>query len=191
MEGVPEKSAPAYLATDRTLVAAFRRGDADAFQTLFHRHVPAVHALIHSQLADENTVDEVLQEVFTFAWERLDEHRMPGGSALPWMLSIGQEQIANAQRVHAAARTSARTSTRPATLAVPTHAPLTDIDPVAKQTLTATLEAAVARLDAIDQEIVCQCLVHGLTYKEAVRRVRPNGGMIREWLLRRRGGATF
>ncbi|MFC4138724.1 MULTISPECIES: RNA polymerase sigma factor [unclassified Microbacterium] len=187
MEGTPEKSAPADLATDRTLVAAFRRGDADAFQTLFHRHVPAVHALIHSQLADENHVDEVLQEVFTFAWERLDENRMPGGSALPWMLSIGQEQIANANRIHAAARAS----TRPTALAVPARAPLTEIDPVAKQALTATLEAAVARLDAVDQEIVCQCLVHGLTYKEAVRKVRPNGGMIREWLLRRRGGATF
>ncbi|MFE6736474.1 RNA polymerase sigma factor [Microbacterium sp. NPDC057650] len=187
MEGTPEKSAPADLATDRTLVAAFRRGDADAFQSLFHRHVPAVHALIRSQLADEDTVDEVLQEVFTFAWERLDENRMPGGSALPWMLSIGQEQIANAERV----RSTARTSTRPSALSPSARAPLTELDPVAELALTATLEAAVARLDAIDQEIVCQCLVHGLTYKEAVRRVRPTGGMIREWLLRRRGGATF
>lgn len=187
MEGIPENSAPADLATDRTLVAAFRRGDADAFQVLFRRHVPAVHAMIQSQLTDENAVDEVLQQVFAFAWERLDENRMPGGSALPWMLSIGHEQIASANGVHAAAHAS----TRPAALAVPAGAPLTSIDPVAKQALTATLEAAVARLDSVDQEIVCQCLVHGLTYKEAVRKVRPNGGMIREWLLRRRGGATF
>lgn len=182
MEGTPENSAPADLATDRTLVAAFRRGEADAFQTLFHRHVPAVHALIRSQLTDPDDVDEVLQEVFTLAWERLDARRMPGSSALPWMLSIGQEQVAAANR--------ARADVHPAALAVPAGASRTETDPVADRELTATLEAAVARLDAIDQEIVCQCLVHRLTYKEAVRRVQPKCGMVRDWLARLRGGTA-
>ncbi|UJP09233.1 hypothetical protein L2X99_12380 [Microbacterium sp. KUDC0406] len=166
--------------TDRTLVAAFRHGDADAFQTLFHRHVPAVHALIRSRLADPDDVDEVLQEVFTLAWERLDVRRMPGRSALPWMLSIAQERVASANL--------ARTAAQPAS--VPAGTPGTDTDPVANDDLTATLEAAVARLGAVDREIIGQCLTHGLTYRQAVRRARPNCGMLRDWLTRLRGGTA-
>jgi RNA polymerase sigma-70 factor (ECF subfamily) len=52
-------------------VALAARGDAEAFERLYRRHVPRVHSLARWLLGDDE-VDDAVQEVFIRVWQKLD-----------------------------------------------------------------------------------------------------------------------
>jgi RNA polymerase sigma-70 factor, ECF subfamily len=64
---------PARLADadDAALAAA---GDAQAFERLYHRHVARIHSLARRMIGPE-LADEVTQDVFVRAWEKLGSFR--------------------------------------------------------------------------------------------------------------------
>ena len=51
-------------------VALAASGDASAFERLYHRHAPRVHSLARRML-DHDLADEVTQDVFVRAWQKL------------------------------------------------------------------------------------------------------------------------
>jgi len=56
---------------DQSDVALAVRGDAEAFERLYRRHVARVHALARWLLGDDE-VDDAVQEVFIRVWQKLD-----------------------------------------------------------------------------------------------------------------------
>jgi RNA polymerase sigma-70 factor (ECF subfamily) len=58
-------------ADDAVLAAA---GDTGAFERLYHRHVPRIHSLARRMIGLE-LADEVTQDVFVRAWEKLGSFR--------------------------------------------------------------------------------------------------------------------
>lgn len=67
-------SAPAIAlhgTDDQRDVALAARGDAEAFERLYRRHVARVHALARWLLGDDE-VDDAVQEVFIRVWQKLD-----------------------------------------------------------------------------------------------------------------------
>lgn len=63
--------------TDRTaeVVRLARDGDADAFGALYRAEVGRVYALCLRLEGDTNRAEELTQDVFVRAWERLDSFR--------------------------------------------------------------------------------------------------------------------
>jgi RNA polymerase sigma-70 factor (ECF subfamily) len=59
---------------DAVEVALAASGDASAFERLYHRHVPRVHSLARRML-DYDLADEVTQDVFVRAWQKLHTFR--------------------------------------------------------------------------------------------------------------------
>jgi len=60
------------IATDETgLLRAANAGDRRAFETLYRRHVGRVYALCLRLTADPNTAEELTQDAFVRAWQRL------------------------------------------------------------------------------------------------------------------------
>lgn len=55
-------------------VALAASGDGSAFERLYHRHVPRVHSLARRML-DQDLADEVTQDVFVRAWQKLHTFR--------------------------------------------------------------------------------------------------------------------
>jgi RNA polymerase sigma-70 factor (ECF subfamily) len=55
-------------------VALAQRGDGQAFERLYHRHVPRVHSLARRMMGDEDA-DELAQDVFVRAWRKLGTFR--------------------------------------------------------------------------------------------------------------------
>lgn len=55
-------------------MALAARGDGQAFERLYRRHVPRVHSLVRRMMGDEDA-DEVTQEVFVRAWRKLGTFR--------------------------------------------------------------------------------------------------------------------
>ena len=59
---------------DTVEVALAASGDASAFERLYRRHVPRVHSLARRML-DADLADEVTQDVFVRAWQKLHTFR--------------------------------------------------------------------------------------------------------------------
>jgi RNA polymerase sigma-70 factor (ECF subfamily) len=55
-------------------VALARRGDIAAFERLYHNHVPRINSVAEWMLGTRDT-DDVLQDIFVRAWERLATFR--------------------------------------------------------------------------------------------------------------------
>lgn len=75
-------SAPADAAEraeELALVQAARTGEAGAFETLYRRHVGRVYALCLRMAGQAREAEELTQDVFVRAWERI--HQFEGRSA--------------------------------------------------------------------------------------------------------------
>ncbi len=66
---------PAVTTDDAALIARGRKGDADAFESLYHTHAPRVYALSLRLTADRHRAAELTQDVFVLAWRGLSSFR--------------------------------------------------------------------------------------------------------------------
>ncbi len=73
--------------TDGILVQRVRRGDSRAFDQLVRRHLRTAHTVARSRLDNPEDADDVCQEAFIRALERIDDCRNPDGFR-SWLLAI-------------------------------------------------------------------------------------------------------
>jgi RNA polymerase sigma-70 factor (ECF subfamily) len=78
---------PEGMAEDAALVERARRGDADAFNHLAKKHLKAVHAAALSVTGEASDAEDVVQDAFVIALERLDDCQ-PAEKFRPWILTI-------------------------------------------------------------------------------------------------------
>lgn len=163
---------------DRVLVASMRDPGSDALVVLLRRHADAVHDYISATVSSPAVAEDVFMRVFVRAWTELNVRRMPGESALPWMLAVAGEAAAESRRGH-------EKSAAPADAAKPFAAQ----DPEAVLAgRSGALQAAMERLSPRERRIIELTLAHGYSYRHAVRQTRPRGeGGLRAF-LRLRGG---
>jgi RNA polymerase sigma-70 factor (ECF subfamily) len=83
--------------TDLELVARAREGDHSAFEALVRRHEQAVHRAALAAVGSPADADDVAQEAFLLAFQRLKSFR--GEAAFKtWMLTITWNQAMNHRR---------------------------------------------------------------------------------------------
>ncbi|MCG8461176.1 MAG: RNA polymerase sigma factor [Holophagales bacterium] len=68
-------SSPEGERGERGLVERARDGDVEAFEALYRRHVGRVHALCLRMCRDGAQAEELTQEAFVRAWQKLDSFR--------------------------------------------------------------------------------------------------------------------
>lgn len=73
--------------TDAILVARVRRGDSRAFDLLVRRHMRSAHAVARARLNNPTDADDVCQDAFIKALERIDDCRDPAAFR-GWLLAI-------------------------------------------------------------------------------------------------------
>lgn len=73
--------------TDGILVARVRRGDSRAFDQLVRRHLRTAHAVARASLDNPDDADDVCQDAFIRALERIDDCRDPDRFR-PWLKAI-------------------------------------------------------------------------------------------------------
>lgn len=81
-------------ATDSRLVARARAGEARAFEELVRRHLRSAHAVALGVLANPADAEDVCQEAFLTALERLEECRDPKRFAA-WLMRIVRNRALN------------------------------------------------------------------------------------------------
>ena len=78
---------PGVAPTDAALVVASRAGDRLAQEALFRRHVRLALGLAHRILANDSEADDLVQDSFMYAFERLATLENPQAFAA-WLCSI-------------------------------------------------------------------------------------------------------
>ncbi|HEY3802942.1 MAG TPA: sigma-70 family RNA polymerase sigma factor [Kofleriaceae bacterium] len=83
--------------SDEDLVAACRRGDRAAFAALIERHARMVAAVAFAASGDGALVDDVVQDTFVAAWQRLATLR-DASAVRPWLRRIATNLARKARR---------------------------------------------------------------------------------------------
>lgn len=151
--------------SDRTLIARARRGDARAFAELFDRHAPSVYRYSISQMRSVSDAQDVTQQTFITAWEKLDSVTLASDSFLPWLLTVSRNHARNALRARR------RRADAEGSLAAQAHS-VPGADVAADERLA--LAAVLRRLRSLphdDQRLVRLCLIEGMTYEDAGREI--------------------
>jgi len=82
---------------DARLVARARLGDVPAFEALYRAHVGRVHALCLRLAGDRHTAEDLTQDVFVRAWNKLSSYR--GESAFStWLHRLALNVVVSALR---------------------------------------------------------------------------------------------
>ena len=83
--------------SDALLIERVRRGDGDAFDVLMRRHMHAAYAVALAHTGERHDAEDVCQDAFVTALERLDEVRRPE-AFVGWLLQIVRNRAHNLRR---------------------------------------------------------------------------------------------
>ncbi|UCC74691.1 MAG: sigma-70 family RNA polymerase sigma factor [Gemmatimonadota bacterium] len=175
--------------SDAILVQRARRGDAAAFEALVRRHYRAAYAVALAVLGNGMDAEDVTQDAFVRAVERLDDVRQPERFAA-WLLQIVRNRARN-YRGYRKVR-----ATRP----IESVAAASDVNPGAdteRAQLREALESALTELNAIQRQVVLLHDLEGWKHREIAESMAISEGMSRQHLmaarraLRERLGAKF
>jgi RNA polymerase sigma-70 factor (ECF subfamily) len=92
--GVETIDFPRGSAVDAELVQAARAGDSSAFEGLVRRHLKAAHRVASSRLSQSQDADDVCQDAFLTALQRLDTCKRPEHFRA-WLLTIVKNRAHN------------------------------------------------------------------------------------------------
>ena len=151
-------SSPSPSPPDADLVALCLRGDADAFDVLVRRYYRAAFAVALSVLGNRQDAEDVVQDAFIKALDRLEDCR-ESSKFVQWLLMI----VRNRALSHRTYRKIRETSELLPEIAEAPGSPLIDTQ---RAELADTLQAALATLSERQREVVLLHDLDGWTHKD-------------------------
>jgi RNA polymerase sigma-70 factor, ECF subfamily len=158
--------------TDATLVARARQGDPAAFERLVRRHLRTAHAVARQRVGNEADADDVVQDSFLRALERLEDCRDPARFGA-WLLTIVRN------RAHNVRSREAVRATTPLEL-VPELADDHDTSQgVEEREFREELEVALAELTELQRDVFVLYDMEGWDHGEVAERLGISRGSSR------------
>ena len=161
--------------TDAELVAAVRRGDREAAGHLAERYLRAARAVALSVTGEVAGAEDVAQDAFVYAMERIDDCRHPdrfGG----WLMQIVRNRSLNHVRNRKADRHVPLDSAP-----FPSREPSPERE-LARSSLRDRLLAGLARIRPDRREVVLLHDLEGWTHREIAERLNLPPGTVRSHL---------
>jgi RNA polymerase sigma-70 factor (ECF subfamily) len=158
--------------SDATLVGRARQGDAAAFETLVRRHLPSAHAVALARVGNPADADDVCQDAFITALQRLEECRQPDRFGA-WLLSIVRHRGSDYRR-YRAVRDSL--PLEEATAATDRADPQHDTE---RGELREDLFQALAALTELQREVILLYDFEGWSHKEIAQKLGISEGSAR------------
>jgi RNA polymerase sigma-70 factor, ECF subfamily len=84
--------------TDGELIQRVAVGDANAFETLYHRYVRSVFGLALRRLGDRMRAEDAVQETFAAVWRSARTYRPDRGAGAPWLYAVARNAIVDRAR---------------------------------------------------------------------------------------------
>ena len=165
---------------DRELLALAAAGDRAAFGQLYDRHVRPVYWQAYSVVGNASEAEDITQDVFITAWDKIRRISVVDESVLPWLLVTARFTALNARRRSQKIR--ARSSQLDPDL--PDDATVEE-EVVAGQVRN-EIDKAVAALSPTDRRLYDMCVVGDHTYELAARELGVSHAVVRNRLSRLR-----
>ena len=166
--------------TDSRLVARARGGDARAFEELVRRHLRSAHAVALGVLGNPADAEDVCQDAFLVALEKLDECRDPKRFAA-WLMRIVRNRALNVRESRALRQGE------PLEESVAEAVAGDDPGRRAEQSeLRGRLLAALGRLPPSQREVVLLHDLEGWKHREIADLLGTSEGAVRVRLLQAR-----
>jgi RNA polymerase sigma-70 factor (ECF subfamily) len=78
--------------TDELLMAAVQQERSEGLNELYRRHSPTIRAVISRVLHNEQSVEDLLQEVFLEVWRLAGRYSSEKGKALGWIITLSRRR---------------------------------------------------------------------------------------------------
>jgi len=78
--------------TDELLMAAVQQESTEGLNELYRRHSPTIRAVIARVLHNEQSVEDLLQEVFLEVWRLAGRYSSEKGKALGWIITLSRRR---------------------------------------------------------------------------------------------------
>ncbi len=182
----------AYTGEDTDLVAAVRRGDDRAFETLYQRYHTRIAAYVRGMVKDHARAEDVTQEVFFSALRRMRDTERPIAFK-PWIYEIARNACIDAYR--RTSRADELSYDADGGLGAGDHLRLVSQDPQpdaaveSKQTLD-NLCGAFGGLSETHHQILVLRELEGLSYREIGERLGMSRPAVESTLFRARRRLT-
>ncbi len=160
--------------TDAELVHSVRRGDRRAAGRLLQRYLRAGRAVALAVTGVEADADDVCQDAFVVAIERIDDCRDPAKFG-KWLLQIVRNRARNLVRADSGRRVVALSDTTPAT----GPSPATRVE---RTELRERLLGALAQIPEQHREVVLLHDLEGWKHREIAERLGLPEGTVRSHL---------
>lgn len=158
--------------TDAVLVRRARQGDASAFDTLVRRHLRSAYAVALARLGEPADAEDVCQDAFVVALERLDDCRQPERFSA-WLLRI----VRNRASDHARSRkVRAATPIDNVDIASSDPGPLRRTE---RAELESNLLEALAGLTELQREVLMLFDLEGWSHREIAEKLGISEGSAR------------
>ena len=169
----PSSGSPAVDIESR-LVARAVAGDESAFEGLYRRHVARIHSLVR-RMTDADTADEVTQDVFVRAWDKLASFK--GKSAFgTWLYRLAVNVVLSRRRKQRSERN----------YLIGDDTPLELASTRSTVALVMDLEEAISRLPEGGRQIFVLHDVEGWTHEEIGKQLGLATGTSKSQLSRAR-----
>ena len=76
------------MLADEDLISLVEAADAEAFATLYDRHIRAAFSLAHRMMGERQASEDLAQDAFLKVWRGASSYRAERGSVRTWILSI-------------------------------------------------------------------------------------------------------
>jgi RNA polymerase sigma factor (sigma-70 family) len=158
-----------WALSDAALIRLSER-DADAFRELYDRYSDSLHRFFTRRGASTQAAVDLTAETFAQAWESRCRFRdLAGGSAAPWLFTIGRRVLIASVRRGAVEQRALRR------LRVEWVGTEEAIDATALDELDGDLETALAGLPSAQRDAVELRIVRGLSYQAVARELGCSG----------------
>jgi RNA polymerase sigma-70 factor (ECF subfamily) len=122
LEGRPLETLDGFDDGDLDLVLRVRKGDDDAFRSLFDRYAPTAKALAIRVVRHTHLAEEIVQEAFLAVWRNPDGYDEQRGSVRTWLMGMVHHRAVDAVRREEAQRRRAEEQVSEARDEQPDHA---------------------------------------------------------------------
>jgi RNA polymerase sigma-70 factor (ECF subfamily) len=163
---------------DAGLVRRMRRGDEDAFATLFAKHHAAIYRYA-LQMCGPAAADDVVQEAFLALLRQTDRYDPARGAVLTYLYGIARHHVL--KRLPSSSAESALDEDDDAAAV-----PATALDDLSRAETVDQVRQAVHRLPPPYREVVVLCELHEMDYETAASILECPIGTVRSRLHRAR-----
>ena len=157
---------------DRRLWNSLRTGRSEAFAELVHGHYQAVYRFLLHMTGDVPRAEDLTQETFATAWERITTFQ--GRSTLAtWLHRIAYTKFIDGQR------SERRVATLHGRLTSPAHPPADPLETAMAVDEARRLYQALDGLEPADRTVLVLHYLQGMSYREMALVLDEPGGTVK------------